>query len=107
MTVEPTIAHKVTNNWSLKSFRIWSIDAFKQSSQKAFEREVDPVPPSLVDYVTHLRTMMRNNSQFKQGMGEYTFKLALLEKTSKEVQTLQNGLQLVYNKSEDEFLTVN
>ena len=100
-TSEATCFHKVMNNWSLRTFRIRSLDLFQQKSQAVFEREVDPVPPALVDYVTHLRKMMQNNSNFKQDMGEYTFKLALLERTSQEVKTLQEGLRLLHNRSED------
>ena len=73
---------------------------FLQKSAAFYEREVDPVPPALVDYVTHLRKMVQSNSHFKQGMGEYAFKLALLERTSQEVKALQDGLHLLYNKSE-------
>ena len=97
---EATCFHKVMNNWSLRTFRIWSRDMFQQKSQAVYEREVDPVPPALVDYVTHLRKMVQNNSHFKQDMGEYAFKLALLERTSQEVKTLQDGLHLLYNESE-------
>ena len=98
--------HQVMNNWSLKSFRIWSIDKWQQKSAKALELEVDSVPSALNSYITHLRYLMENDTHFQKDMNEYSFKLTLLGKTSHEVKALQDGLQLLYNSEHDNNIRV-
>ena len=98
--------HQVMNNWSLKSFRIWSIDKWQQKSVNALELEVDSVPSALNSYITHLRYLMENDTHFQKDMNEYSFKLTLLGKTSHEVKALQDGLQLLYNSEHDNNIRV-
>ena len=105
-TRESKCDHQVMNNWSLKSFRIWSIDGCQQKSQKALELEVSPPPSALNSYVTHLRYLMENDTHFQKDMNEYSFKLTLLGKTSQEVKALQDGLQLLYNSEHDNNMKV-
>lgn len=93
-TSKDTCVHKTSDPEDVLDVKLWSISANGLMSDACLQQRIASAPKLMRSYVQHLRHKLAKDSKFSKDMNDYIFKVALLQRVSKELKEVQSGLQM-------------
>ena len=93
-TPKGIVSQKSVSGKNLCELKVWSVDSKGQKSDDFKLQVINPAPKLMRNYVTYLKEKVAKDKDFGKDMNEYMFKVTLLEKMSKELKKVQEGLQM-------------